>query len=89
MSTAKESKNVLIEVIQFSHLSLMTVAPHSAGSYWASGALSLLLIGSCTVGRYLQLLACGYGMMEHKREQWNSEESNDVAGERERMKETR
>lgn len=62
----------------------MTVPPHSTGSYWASGALRLVLIGSCTVGRYLQLLACGYGMMEEESEQRNSEESNDEGKERKR-----
>jgi len=44
---------------------------HSASSYWASGALWLLLIGSCTVGKYLELLACGFGMMERERDRRN------------------
>lgn len=49
-------------------MSLMTVPPHCAGSYWASGALRLLLIGSRAVGRHHHLLACGYGLTVRARE---------------------
>lgn len=63
-STAKEGQKELIEGSQLSDLSLLTVPPLSVGCYWASGAVRLFLIGSCAVGRYLNLLPCGYGMME-------------------------
>lgn len=72
---AEKRLKELIEVSQSSHLSLMAVSSHSVGSYWASGALRLILIGSCTVGRYLQLLACGYGMIESEIERGEKTET--------------
>lgn len=60
----KKGQKELIEGSQLSDLSLLTVPPLSVGCYWASGAVRLFLIGSRTVGRYLNLLPCGYGMME-------------------------
>lgn len=62
----KKHQKELIEGSQLSHLSLLTVPPLPLCSYWSFGALRLLLIGSCTVGKYLQLLACGYGMTERE-----------------------